>query len=552
MIADILFEVAWKSTIVAACVVASLYAMQRQAPANRVAVGGLGFLLLMLLPAIVVMVAKLPAPLIELSAPSPSTLAELPVALQPQAVAAPLSSSPAELESAAPSSEALLLFLWATGALAVILRLAAGLLTLRSWTRRADPFVAGGKWQDMLRRCGVSESARIYVSSEITAPLSWGSRRPVILIDRETLAKPSEAEAVIAHEAAHLVRGDWPRLIAARLVVAFFWFNPFVWLLERLYLQDVEEAADAEATALVEPAQYAQALLNVARNACVPAGANSISSGSLGRRIRRVLSGRVSSRWDRTWRVGALASVAVIAGPIALVQFVAPAVSAATPLAPVVTPAPVAQIRAAVAGLAAPTPPAAVPTPAALAPLAALSSPGVAPVASVAAVAPVAAVTAIQATPAPVPGEINREELERIKRASEEMRAQSVIIARDSQVIAERARAEVAVAMANSRQAMLRGADEMERGAIEMRNGAAKMREEARKLRDPAYRAKVIAEARENAGKWNSSKWNYKIPTDQELIDAIPKMEEGARKMDAGVENMRQGARRMRESAQRH
>ena len=139
-----------------------------------------------------------------------------------------------------------------------------------------------------------------------------------------------------------------------------------------------------------------------------------------------------------------------------------------------------------------------------------------------------------------------------IKRASEEMRAQSVIIARDSQVIAERARAEVAVAMANSRQAMLRGADEMERGAIEMRNGAAKMREEARKLRDPAYRAKVIAEARENAGKWNSSKWNYKIPTDQELIDAIPKMEEGARKMDAGVENMRQGARRMRESAQRH
>ena len=548
MIGDILFEVAWKSTIVAACVVALLYAMQRQASANRVAVGGLGFVLLLLLPAIVMAIAKLPAPVIELAAPSPSTLAELPVALQPQAVAAPLSSSPGEVESVMPSSGALLLFLWATGALAVILRLAAGLLTLRSWTRRADPFVAGRKWQEMLRRCGVSESARIYVSSEINAPLSWGWRKPAILIDRETLANPGEAEAVIAHEAAHLVRGDWPRLIAARLVVALFWFNPFVWLLERLYLQDVEEAADAEATSLVEPARYAQALLNVARNASVPAGANSISSGSLARRIKRVLSGRVRSRWDRTWRAGALASVAVIAGPIALVQFVAPAVSAANPLAPDVTLAPVSQIRASVVPAAPPAPASvAAPAPAASAPF------SIAIPADVSPIAPVAAVAAIQAVAvAPRAQVINREELERIKHASEDMRVRSVIIARDAKVIAERARAEVAVAMANSRTAMLRGADEMDRGAVEMRKGAAKMREEAVKLRNPAYRAKVIAEARENASKRNGSGWNYKIPTDQELIDAIPKMEEGARKMDAGVDDMREGARKMRESAQRH
>ena len=549
MIADILFEVAWKSTVVAACVVALLYAMQRQTASNRVAVGGLGFVLLMLLPAIVFTVARLPLPVIELAAPVPPTIAELPVALQPQAVAAPLSSSPAELQSTAPSSGTVLLFLWAAGALAILLRLAAGLLTLRSWTRRADPFVAGRKWQDMLRRCGVSESARLYVSSEIGAPLSWGWRNPAILIDRETLAKPSEAEAVIAHEAAHLARGDWPRLIAVRLVVALFWFNPFVWLLERLYLQDVEEAADAEATSLVEPARYAQILLNVARNASVPAGANSISSGSRARRIRRVLRGRVRSRWEGTWRIGALASVALIAGPVALVQFVAPAVSAANPPAPDVALAPVAQIRAAI-GPAAPAAPARVAAPAAAAPLSKAIPADVAPIAPVAPIA--AAVAAVHPAPIAPRVEIDREAIARIKRAAEDMRVRSVIISRDSKVIAERARAEVAVAMANSRQAMLHGADEMERGAVEMRKGAAKMREEAVKLRDPAYRAKVIAEARENASKRNGSGWNYKIPTDQELIDAIPKMEEGARKMDAGVESMREGARKMRESAERH
>ncbi len=77
------------------------------------------------------------------------------------------------------------------------------------------------------------------------------------------------------------------------------------------------------------------------------------------------------------------------------------------------------------------------------------------------------------------------------------------------------------------------------------------MREKARMLRDPAYRAKVIAEARENKGRWGGMSWNNKVPTEQELIDAIPKMEEGARKMDEGVEKMRQGAAQMRESANR-
>jgi beta-lactamase regulating signal transducer with metallopeptidase domain len=548
MIAEILFEVAWKSMVVAAGVVALLYGMQRQTASNRVAVGGLGFLLLLALPAVVLMVARLPLPVIEMASPSPA-IGALPLALPETAMAA-LPSSPVDPNSQAFASRAIWMFLWVAGALSILLRLAAGLLTLRSWTRRAEQFLAARKWQDMLRSCGVGESARIYVSNEISAPLSWGWRRPTILIDRETLANPSEAEAVIAHEAAHLARGDWPRLIAARLVVALFWFNPFVWLLERLYLQDVEEAADAQATRLVEPAHYAQALLNVARNAAVPVGANSIASGSLARRIRRVLSGRVRSRWDSTWRVGALASVAMFAGPIAIVQFVAPAVSVAAPAAPAApeaSPAPLPEVRAAPSPLPAPAPVALARTP--TAPTAAATPPAVAPRAPVAPMA-VAVAVAQTAQVAPRAEPVSREEVERIRRATDGIRAQSVVIARDSQAIAQRARAEAASAMANARQNMLRGADEMERGALEMRRGAAQMRDEAHKLRDPAYRAKVIAEAEANKARGSSGKWGNKVPTDQELIDAIPRMEDGARRMDEGVERMREGAAKMRRSAQ--
>jgi hypothetical protein len=397
----------------------------------------------------------------------------------------------------------------------------------------------------------------------VSAPLSWGWRSPVILINPETLANHNEAQAVLAHEAAHLSRGDWPRLIAAKLVVALFWFNPFVWLLERLYLQDVEEAADAEATRLVEPAHYAQALLNAARNRTVPLGANSIASGALSKRIKKVLGGRTRSRWERTWRIGALTSVAAIAAPIAAVQFVAPAVSAAASAMPLIpTVAPVAVT------------PATLPTPA---------------TAPITATSPIVAVAAVQADVVDADADAyadipSAKEIEEIRRAAEEVRAstaiatrearaageraradgararaegararaQAEIIRRDAQAVATRARAEAQVAMASARKDMARGADDMERGAIEMRKGAAQMREEARKLRDPAYRQQVIADARSGRSHWGGTSYGDHVPTDQELIDAIPKMEEGARKMDAGVEKMLAGARRMREQSQRN
>ena len=542
MVAEILFAVAWKSLAVAAGVVAILVLMRRQTPANRVAVGGLGFGLLLLLPAIAMLTALRPIAPIELAAPTIATMTSTADLLaMADAATAPQADSvltPAQF----------LLMIWAAGVLFVALRLAAGLVTLARWTDRAGP-VAGPQWRAIAHRCNLPDDAQLLASSDVSAPLSWGWRRPVILIDLDTLLKPAEAEAVVAHEVAHLTRGDWPRLIAVRLVVALFWFNPFVWLLERLYLQGVEEAADAAATGIVEPAHYAQALLNAARNAAIPVGANSIASGSLAKRIQRVLRGNKGSRWDKAWRAGALASCALVVGPIALVQIVAPAVSAAAEpvLAPVaVTPAASPAVAEAVTAPSVAT--AAVPVVRRVSIPAAPSTPVAPSTVAVAPVQPIAVVSAVHEVP---PVVIEREEIERIRRASEEVRVQSRIIARDSQRIAERARAEAAVALANSKQAMLKGADEMDRGAIEMRRGAAQMREEARNLRDPAYRAKVIAEARANQSRWGS-KWGNKVPTDQELIDAIPKMEEGARKMDEGVDKMRQGAQRMRESARRN
>lgn len=521
MIADIMFEVAWKSTVVSAAVVALLFLMRSRTPSSRVAVGGLGLVLLVLLPAIVLTLALLPVPTIEMAAPGAAAIAPLPLAMEPGAMLHSLSSPSDPAPAVTVSPELFVALLWAAGALVVALRLAAGIATLRRWSERAA-LVSSPRWRAVLRRCGAPEATLLLVSDDASAPLSWGWRMPVILVDRATMAKPAEAEAVIAHEAAHLARGDWPRLIAARAVIALFWFNPLVWLLERLHLQDIEEAADAEATRRVQPAHYAQALLNVARSAAIPAGANSIASGALAKRIREVLSNRPRSRWERTWRIGALTGVAAVAAPIAVVQFVVPAASATAAVASVLAQAP---------------------APAASAPVAPASVTSATVVEMVPAPQPlVAALAVAQASPPAAPAApaiIDREELDRVLEVAQQATAEAAAAMRE--VDPAKIRAEVATALADARSEMLRGADEMERGAVEMREGAAKMREEARKLRDPAYRRKIMEEHRARGDR---------VPTEQELIAAIPKMEEGAAKMDSGVDKMREGAAKMRRQAQ--
>ena len=549
MIADVLIEMAWKSSLVAAVVLLAMLTMRRNSPSDRVAVADLGFALLVLIPLAALTIAALPVPTIDL--PAPSSAGAMPVVdlLSPAgtlpAAATPASSAAFE---AAPVSGTPWTLLWLAGVLAVVARLAAGIVTLRAWRANAGP-VASTAWLQAVRECDLPVGTRLLVSDNVSAPLSFGWRRPTILIGRDTLQLRGEAKAIIAHEAAHLARRDWLRLIGARLVVALFWFNPLVWLMERVMLQESEEAADAEAARLVEPHRYAQVLLNIASGTHAPAAANSIVAGTLARRIRKILSPQPGSISPKL-RVAALAAVGLVAAPVAALELVEPS----TPIAPArgverllvstSIAAPVASSAPAVLKIATPV---SVAVPKAPAMRTVYKTVAIAAATPVAAAVPVAAAT--EASDAVADSEQSAEEAAaqaRMQAAQRKIEEASREIAESSEVIRRNA-------MARARVSMLHGADEMERGAVQMKQGAAQMRDEARKLRDPAYRAKVIAEARANAdaGKWKGANWSYKVPTDQELIDAIPKMEDGARKMDAGVDDMRRNAKKMREEAQR-
>jgi beta-lactamase regulating signal transducer with metallopeptidase domain len=261
---DFLLELAWKSTLISGAALLLAGALPRRSAGERSALLATAAALIVALPAIALLLPALPV--------VTSTVHEAaPEALTPQmlAAAAAIASAPAPAPRGVFDDPSLLVeYLWAGGAAMVLARLAAGLWTLRRWTRAAEPLAAPA-WEEALARtaaeAGVARPIRL-LRADVAAPLSWGALRPVILIDPDTAREAGEAEAVLAHEVAHVARGDWPVLILSRLAVALFWFNPLMWLLEHRIVREAEEATDARALLHVEPARYAQTLLSCAQN----------------------------------------------------------------------------------------------------------------------------------------------------------------------------------------------------------------------------------------------------------------------------------------------
>ena len=175
---------------------------------------------------------------------------------------------------------------------------------------------------------GFKHGTALLTSNDLPSPISWGVVRPVILLNNDAAGTSAEAEAVIAHELAHVANLDWAKLLLARICIALFWFNPLVWLLAREAHQLREEAADdAVLAANIEDTDYAKLLVGVARHECrgLLIGAHGVapSKNSLSRRVRRVLDtalNRAPGGWR--WTSAAAFFAAGMAVPLAALTIV--------------------------------------------------------------------------------------------------------------------------------------------------------------------------------------------------------------------------------------
>src|SRR5262249_7198200 len=170
-----------------------------------------------------------------------------------------------------PSGATIALTLWLAGCLSSCLVLLIGLGRLR-WLAAQAREVDRGPWFEIgnsLRSAfQIRSPVRLLQSHHPSVLVTWGWRHPKIML-------PSAAgewtrdriRIVLAHELAHIARGDWVVQLAAETLRSIFWFNPLLWVTCRCLRVESELACDDEVLAKgVEGHVYATHLLALARS----------------------------------------------------------------------------------------------------------------------------------------------------------------------------------------------------------------------------------------------------------------------------------------------
>ncbi|MHB1204134.1 MAG: GIN domain-containing protein [Rhodospirillaceae bacterium] len=220
---------------------------------------------------------------------SPDFAVEVPAAVTSSVEMAVPAPAPVDM-AGAPESPAQSSMPWDFIALAayaliaggMVLRLGAGLILGQRLRRNAIPLPDSAL-----------KGLDIRMSPAIAAPMAIAS---TILVPRDYAAWPAfKRNAILAHEAAHVARGDFYIQVAARLNRAVFWFSPLSWwLYDRLALL-AENASDAAALDTVsEPVVYAEVLFEFAQRAGggIATAVPMARPNTVAHRIEHILSGQ--------------------------------------------------------------------------------------------------------------------------------------------------------------------------------------------------------------------------------------------------------------------
>lgn len=205
---------------------------------------------------------------------------------------------------------------WAVGVLLCSLRMAGGWLTLRHWTKQGCESPAeewAARFTALCQRLRISQPVRLLCSAAVQVPLAAGWLRPVVLVPASlfTSLSPTQLEAILAHELAHIRRHDYLINLFQCAVESLFFFHPAVWWITAQMRNEREHCCDDFA------AEHCGSRLEYARTLTlleelrpgIPAPA--AGSGSLLRRIRR-LAGTEEKRaaaWPLTILAASLAAL---------------------------------------------------------------------------------------------------------------------------------------------------------------------------------------------------------------------------------------------------
>jgi len=182
----------------------------------------------------------------------------------------------------------LIALLWSAGLAVLVLRLAVGLAGALRLTAEGTP-LSGPAWRALLARfvslVSLRRAIRLKSHPEVLVPLTWGWRRPVVLLPPGADAwSEEERSSALFHELSHVKRGDFLVMLLVRTSLAVFWWNPLGWIVYRQLLREQEAACDELVLrAGIRPSSYAASLLAFRRSAGFRWNPSSALLGMLGR-----------------------------------------------------------------------------------------------------------------------------------------------------------------------------------------------------------------------------------------------------------------------------
>lgn len=202
--------------------------------------------------------------------------------------------------------------IWMTGAMLLLLRIAAGYFAVSHLLRTAT---------------ALDEVYPVPVFfADISVPVVTGLLRPVILLPRGAEQwNTSHLEAALRHELKHVERFDLWTILPGHLACAAYWFHPLVWLAAARMREEQEAACDdAVLAAGFDPASYAEALVAAARNITSTRliGCHMLTKHTLKSRIARLfdnglvrIPSRVAVRATAAASITAIIVIGMLAGP---------------------------------------------------------------------------------------------------------------------------------------------------------------------------------------------------------------------------------------------
>ncbi len=158
------------------------------------------------------------------------------------------SSSIAMLNAFIQSSIPVFLAAWILGTLLFSLRILTGLWYTQKL--RAESVLLKNEWSERIhfltKELNINTFVTLAESSAIHAPVIIGYIKPIILIPIGMTASLSTAqlETIFLHELMHIRRNDYLINLIQTFIEAFYFFNPFVWMISGIIKREREHCCD--------------------------------------------------------------------------------------------------------------------------------------------------------------------------------------------------------------------------------------------------------------------------------------------------------------------